>query len=138
MQFSKKEDFITACRTGGLCPKHTVGVRFERSMFPRRFRDMITFYRDGRIRFERYCFGEAAGLVCGLWASGIENDGALHFQPEGRHYSGLENAPARLTEVSAQGLRFDNTKDLWFFQEALRSDPKNGYRRFSFFHRQPH
>lgn len=135
MDIEGKQAFIAACRSGTLCPKGMVGLQFERNMFPRRFRDLITFYHDGRVRFERYCFGEAAGLICGLWAKELGADGSLNFQSDGRHYAGLENAPAALLNVSAQGLFFDNTKDAWPLQETLRADPKNGYRRLSLFRR---
>lgn len=135
MEVQDKKAFITACRAGTLCGKGIVGLRFERKMFPRRFRDLITFYHDGRIRFERYCFGEAAGLISGLWAEELDEDGSLHFQPDGLHYSGLETAPSALIAASSGGLVFDNSKDVWFFLEELRADPKNGYRRFSIFRR---
>lgn len=32
------------------------------------FRDVVTVYCDGRLLFERFCAGEAAGRVCALWA----------------------------------------------------------------------
>ena len=34
------------------------------------FRDVVTVYCDGRLLFERFCAGEAAGRVCALWRGG--------------------------------------------------------------------
>ena len=36
------------------------------------FRDCLLFYLDGRIRFERYCYSEAACLVFSVWAHGFD------------------------------------------------------------------
>lgn len=38
------------------------GRRYEKEL-ETHFRDCLLFYLDGRIRFERYCYGEAACLV---------------------------------------------------------------------------
>ena len=39
------------------------GRRYEKEL-ETHFRDCLLFYLDGRIRFERYCYGEAACLAC--------------------------------------------------------------------------
>lgn len=41
------------------------------------FRDVVTVYCDGRLLFERFCAGEAAGRVCALWAPGAGKRGAF-------------------------------------------------------------
>ena len=38
------------------------GRRYEKEL-ETHFRDCLLFYLDGRIKFERYCYGEAACLV---------------------------------------------------------------------------
>ena len=43
------------------------GFRYQRAGH-QRYRDRVTVYRDGRLLFERFCYGEAAGLVFKLWA----------------------------------------------------------------------
>ena len=43
------------------------GRRYEKEL-ETHFRDCMLFYLDGRIRFERYCYGEAACLVFSVWA----------------------------------------------------------------------
>ena len=45
---------------GTLC-----GCRYEKEL-ETHFRDCLLFYIDGRIRFERYCYGEAACLVLSM------------------------------------------------------------------------
>lgn len=45
---------------GTLC-----GCRYEKEL-ETHFRDCLLFYIDGRIRFERYCYGEAAA-----WCSAV-------------------------------------------------------------------
>ena len=42
-----------------------------------RFRDRVIFYYDGKVRFERYCMGEAAGKVCELTAESLDERGAI-------------------------------------------------------------
>ena len=44
------------------------------------FRDMVTVYCDGRLLFERFCAGEAAGRVCALWApEGADEAGRIRW-----------------------------------------------------------
>ena len=50
------------------------GFRYQRAGH-QRYRDRITVYRDGRLLFERFCYGEAAGLVFKLWAPGADDTG---------------------------------------------------------------
>ena len=56
---------------GTLC-----GCRYEKEL-ETHFRDCLLFYIDGRIRFERYCYGEAACLVFSLWANGLDETGKI-------------------------------------------------------------
>ena len=46
------------------------GRRYEKEL-ETHFRDCMLFYLDGRIRFERYCYGEAACLVFSVWAHAL-------------------------------------------------------------------
>lgn len=50
------------------------GFRYQRAGH-QRYRDRVTVYRDGRLLFERFCYGEAAGLVFKLWAPGADDTG---------------------------------------------------------------
>ena len=49
------------------------GRRYEKEL-ETHFRDCLLFYLDGRIRFERYCYAEAACLVFSVWAHGFDAD----------------------------------------------------------------
>ena len=53
------------------------GRRYEKEL-ETHFRDCLLFYLDGRIRFERYCYGEAACLVFSVWAHGLTLTGTFY------------------------------------------------------------
>ena len=64
------------------------GCRYQQDYRPTLGRDgkkesgtleVINFYYDGAIRFEQHCYGEAATFVFGVWASGMDEDGTLHW-----------------------------------------------------------
>ena len=64
------------------------GCRYQQDYRPTLGRDgkkesgtleVIKFYYDGAIRFEQHCYGEAATFVFGVWASGMDPDGTLHW-----------------------------------------------------------
>ena len=57
------------------------GRRYEKEL-ETHFRDCLLFYLDGRIRFERYCYGEAACLVFSVWAHGFDADGNILWDRE--------------------------------------------------------
>ena len=66
------------------------GCRYQQDYRPTLGRDgkkesgtleVIKFYYDGAIRFEQHCYGEAATFVFGVWASGMDEDGTLHWVP---------------------------------------------------------
>ena len=69
------------------CRSHC-GCRYQQDYRPTLGRDgkkesgtleVIKFYYDGAIRFEQHCYGEAATFVFGVWASGMDADGTLHW-----------------------------------------------------------
>ena len=55
------------------------------------FRDVVTVYCDGRLLFERFCAGEAAGRVCALWAPGGADEAGRIF----RGTAGAEGSDGR-------------------------------------------
>lgn len=62
------------------------------------FRDVVTVYCDGRLLFERFCAGEAAGRVCALWApGGADEAGRIQWDYSACAYSGAQQAPKVLT-----------------------------------------
>lgn len=78
------------------------------------FRDMVTVYCDGRLLFERFCAGEAAGRVCALWApEGADEAGRIRWDYGACAYSGAQQAPKALTGAGAGGLVFDGRPYRW-------------------------
>ena len=89
------------------------GRRYEKEL-ETHFRDCLLFYLDGRIRFERYCYGEAACLVFSVWAHGFDADGNILWDREPEFESQKTAIPRVLTE------EFD-------------ADKANGYSKFKVF-----
>lgn len=76
------------------------------------FRDCVTVYRNQKIKFERYCYGEAAGLVCSFWGEGAA-DNTLVWQDGECLYSRKGEAPKALTDCEAGKLYFDGKAPAW-------------------------
>lgn len=92
------------------------------------FRDMVTVYCDGRLLFERFCAGEAAGRVCALWApEGADEAGRIRWDYGACAYSGAQQAPKALTGAGAGGLVFDGRPYRWALCEQRKTDRQNGY-----------
>lgn len=87
-----------------------------------KFRDCVTVCRNGRLLFERFCYGEAAGTVCTLWGQAGE-DGLTGWDLSASLYSGREEAPKQLTGAEGGKLQFDEGRKLWA--------PQKDYKRFS-------
>lgn len=98
------------------------------------FLECLIFYIDGRIRFERYCHGEAAGLVCALWAPGFDVEGKIDWidVPEGRLF---DTIPRMLTDIQQDGdvLQFDGEFRRFVKTAELSSDRENGYGKLKLF-----
>ena len=92
-----------------------------------RFRDRVIFYYDGKVRFERYCMGEAAGKVCELTALSLEERGAIQWNYDDCSYSKKDEAPKVLTGAGRGGLVFDGKVSLWQKHSELKTDPDHGY-----------
>lgn len=104
-----------------------VGFRYQREGHTK-YRDRVTVYRDGRLLFERFCWGEAAGLVFKLWADSVDENGAPQWSEAGCCVTGAaEEAPQRLTGASENGIFFDGKNALWECVDKLRNDKANGY-----------
>ena len=114
---------------GTLC-----GRRYEKEL-ESHFRDCLLFYIDGRIRFERYCYGEAACLVFSVWARGFAPDGSILWDREPEFETDQKAIPRRLTDIQENGsaLQFDGARKRYVFTEEFVSDKPNGYGRFKVF-----
>lgn len=105
--------------------------RYEKAQHSK-FRDMVTVCRNGKLRFERFCYGEAAGSVCVLWANGLTADGQIDWDMAKCLYSGKEEAPKELTAVQDGALEFDGKgRLLWEAKEDFKTLPEAGLGRLN-------
>ena len=103
------------------------GRRYEKEL-ETHFRDCMLFYLDGRIRFERYCYGEAACLVFSVWAHGFDADGNILWDREPEFESQKTAIPRVLTDIQEDGDNFVLEADLpGFKKEDVKLDLDNGY-----------
>lgn len=102
------------------------GIRFEQSG-RHSFRDRVTVYHDGKIFFERFCYGEAAGLVFTMWASGADEQGNIAWDYDACPNSHKTEAPKRLTGATETALLFDEKPCEWTRDALLKTDTANGY-----------
>jgi hypothetical protein len=110
-----------AIRTGALIDSGHVAYKYElRHMQHHRFRDRITVYYDGTLFFERYCYGESAGLTGSCRASGMDEEGVISWQTEGTPLVVVKGLPAQLEHADADLLKFTGTEDVWDRIEKLR------------------
>lgn len=114
---------------GTLC-----GCRYEKEL-ETHFRDCLLFYIDGRIRFERYCYGEAACLVFSLWANGLDETGKILWVKEPEFEVDQKAIPRVITDVQENGtaLQVDNQRKRYVKTEEFDEDKPNGYGRFKVF-----
>lgn len=120
---------IDAVRTGALIEDNYVAYRYEiRHMQHHRFRDRITVYYDGMLFFERYCFGESAGLTGSCWATGLSEAGHPQWVTENVPKVVVDGLPDRLDTADATALRFCGSEDVWDCIDKLKKD--NGYSLF--------
>ena len=118
------------------------GCRYQQDYRPTLGRDgkkesgtleVIKFYYDGAIRMEQHCYGEAATFVFGVWASGMDPDGTLHWNlPDRRKsYYDEDYLPQKLDRVDAAGnLYFDGSPFPWKLADDFAEDPRWGYPRW--------
>ena len=70
---------MAAIETKQLVPKGCAALCYEREGNTK-FRDRVTVFYDGKLVFERFCWGEAAGLVFAAWADGVGADGTIQWR----------------------------------------------------------
>lgn len=117
------------------------GSRYEKEL-ETHFRDCLLFYIDGRIRFERYCYGEAACLVFSAWAHGLDDTGKILWDAEPEFEVDQKALPRVLTDIQEEGnaLQFDGLRKRYVKTEVFAQDKPNGYGRLKLFflHRKRH
>ena len=104
------------------------GRKFQKSSRGK-FRDVVTVCRNNRLRFQRYCYGEAASLVCLLWAAETAADGTINWDFSASDYSDKKQAPARLTGYENGALLFDEQAIPWAVDSNLKTIPEAGLGR---------
>ena len=99
------------------------------------FQDCLFFYIDGKMRFERACYGEAAGLVFEVWASGFDKDGIIQWIDKPKYDSFIEPLPMQLTDILEDGnaLQFDGKFKRFVKIKEITSDKERGYTKWSLF-----
>lgn len=107
------------------------GRRYEKEL-ETHFRDCLLFYLDGRIKFERYCYGEAACLVFSVWAHGFDDSGKILWDQEPEFEVDQKAIPRVLTDVQENGtaLQFDGLRKRYCQTEEFDADKPNGYSKF--------
>lgn len=121
-----KSDELQQLHTGVLLNSKMVANRYERDRGPWRFRDCLILYYDGRVRLERSCYGEAAGLVFTVWAERVEDDGSLLWE---ELPTTAADVPLKITAIKDAGLYLDEKPAAWKCTEELAVDKKYGYRK---------
>lgn len=107
------------------------GRRYEKE-YVNKFRDCLSFYCDGKVRFERFCYGEGACFVFGVWAS-LSEDGTLVYEEPFDPQVKPEALPKKLTGREDDVLYFDEQRWRWELDSDFTSDEKNGYTPFKMF-----
>lgn len=102
------------------------GIRYQREG-QGKYRDRVTVYFDGKIFFERFCYGEAAGLVLCMWGKAGEN---LEWDYNSCNHSLKIEAPQVLTAFDGKSLFFDDKSLAWIGKEHLKTDGANKYSFF--------
>ncbi|MEG0911812.1 MAG: hypothetical protein RSF70_09555 [Ruthenibacterium sp.] len=103
-----------------------VGFRYQQDG-RHAFRDRVSVYYDGKIFFERFCYGESAGLVFTMWADSAQADGTILWNYDACPNSHKTEAPKKLTGGDEKALLFDEKSTPWSLDQALKSDKPNGY-----------
>ena len=121
---------LAALRRGDPVPKGKAACRYERGPGPWKFRDCVYVYRDGRLRLERSCGGEAACVVFSVWSDPVSGDGTVSWKDLP---ATAGDVPQKVTGLREDGaLFFDGKPAAWACTEVLESDSKNGYRKKRF------
>lgn len=102
------------------------GIRYQKNARAG-FRDRITVYRDGKLLFERFCYGESAGFVFDMRGAGAGEDGILLWDYDACVNSHKHEAPVRLSGGDAHALLFDDRSAPWEEDARLKSDTAHGY-----------
>lgn len=99
--------------------------RYEKDKAPR-FRDCVTVCQNGRILFQRFNMGEAAGLVCEFWSLQVSDDGQIVWDDVSCTYSAKDEAPQIFTGFEDGKIHFDSKPFTWSCEAEYKTYPKAG------------
>lgn len=105
------------------------GIQYQKEGHGK-FRDCVTFCKNGKFIFERFCYGEAAGSVCTLWANGYEEN-KIKWDYSGSNYTGKTDAPVELTGHQEDNLQFDEKSTFWKPVKERKTIPEAGLSRLA-------
>lgn len=106
------------------------GRRYEKAGHGR-FCDCISIYRNKKVRFERFNYGEAAGLVYSIWGT-ITDDGTMEWTFTTASSSSKQDVPKKITEIAVnESLRFDNKPAVWEVRNSYKTAPEASLGRFA-------
>lgn len=105
------------------------GILYEKSGHTR-FRDCFSIYRNSKVKFDRYCYGEAAGLVFSVWGA-VSQDGTITWANSTASASAEKELPNAINSFDDAGIFFDNKPVLWERDKDLKSAPEAGLSKIS-------
>lgn len=77
------------------------------------FRDCVTFCVNGKVFFQRFCYGEAAGLVCSMWGSCAQGQNIINWDYDACPYSKKTQAPTTINLFEEGSLFLDGKQIPW-------------------------
>lgn len=101
------------------------GTRYEKEYIDR-FTDFLIFYIDGKLKFERYCHGEAACIVFDAWGTLSEDGEIIYKEPLSREVD-PSALPKKITKIDGEIIYFDESNRKWTLKDHLKQDKANGY-----------
>ena len=101
------------------------GTRYEKE-YQNKFRDCITFYFDGKVLFERFCYGEGACRVFSVWGV-VDHSGTITYKQPFSNGVDASALPHQITSWNGHILLFDHQRFCWQPIRELTYDSQNGY-----------
>lgn len=105
------------------------GITYEKSGHTR-FRDCISIYRNGKVKFDRFCYGEAAGLVFSIWGT-VTDDGVISWTLSSASASAEKDLPHSITSFDSNKIFFDEKPIMWDNKKYLKSASEAGISKLS-------
>ncbi len=107
--------------------KGSIACVYERERCHLSSRERLIFFKDGKIKFESYCYGEAATLTFECFgADPLQTDGKLSWPDDIRPPREIM-PPQNIRELSFNQLTVEDKPFIWKRIEERKNDPTNGY-----------